>query len=402
MRTALLVLTFIAFIMMPANAQRNLKGYFVNYTGDTIKGIFPKYVYWNRNPNEVRFKPENGEEVKLTPQKARMFEIIGQYKFYSFNGTRHLNNGDSLVEPVTAFLKLIFETAAVRLYEFKDTARSNFYLQKQGYQIEELIYSQWIKNDQYVVQDSFKKQIAVAFEKELSTGKLSEKLSTLEYVDDALIDFFEKLVGKPAASPKRLYKPEFFLAAGISINRFKILGNPLNATEKPKYNTTAAPVFSAGVQIYDRRTFGRIYFAPSLTIYRFSNEGKFEREFFGTTTINVEGTAISPAINIGYKLFPGQSFQVYFQGGVGVMFLPNSKLTETFKSYASVPVTDSGTIDLKPTNLNLNIQSGISITRSFSIWASYYVPMKMTSSTRYTVVHKPIQVGIRYLFRKKY
>src|SRR5436190_22582142 len=155
MKTKLLiVLTLIIISINSVSAQKNVKGYYVSVQGDTVKGTFLKYRVWDKNPAHVRFKNDHDKEILLSASEARMFQADGQYRYFSFEGYRHLNNKDQLSDTVKvqAFLKLIFESADTRLFELKDTQRSNIYLQKDDV-LTELLYTQTIENGEYIVND---------------------------------------------------------------------------------------------------------------------------------------------------------------------------------------------------------------------------------------------------------
>jgi hypothetical protein len=146
-----------------------------------------------------------------------------------------------------------------------------------------------------------------------------------------------------------------------------------------------------------------MYYAPTLTIYTFSMEGKMEQAYSGTTTIQFKGAGFGPSFNLGYKLINGQSFQFYMQGGAGLMLFPTVTKSENFKSYASIPIYESRSEKMKqPYNLSLDIQAGFLVSKRIAIWASYYAPMTMISETTYSATQKLVQIGIKYLHKRKY
>src|SRR5688500_1353892 len=69
-----------------------VKGYYINNAGDTVRGQFPDFRQWNKNPSSVDFIPDgSADKLVLTPTTSRGFRIDETESYIAYNGTRLQN-----------------------------------------------------------------------------------------------------------------------------------------------------------------------------------------------------------------------------------------------------------------------------------------------------------------------
>ena len=127
--------------------KKSFEGYYITTQSDTIKGVFPTYIQWNKNPSQVEFVAANTTKtIQLTPQNTIKFVVEGYDEYLSYSGQRLVNPIDDDVllnersfislndstQQVATFLRLSTRTSNADLYVLNGEKRTNFFYQVIG------------------------------------------------------------------------------------------------------------------------------------------------------------------------------------------------------------------------------------------------------------------------------
>src|SRR5829696_1786557 len=280
---------FAMFIWTNLSAQKKaVTGFYITLQGDTVRGIFPSYAQWNRNPAEVEFTSTTSlKSILLTPLMCRKFVVEGYDEYLSYSGQRLTNpidddeimgnytnssNSDEYGNIVT-FLRLVSRTNGGELYFYKDGKRSNFYFRLNDKPLAELRYKKYYDKGQIREIAEYKQQLNNLFAETIEQRKLSSSLERLPYTEDELSVFLEALFPQEKAPVRRGKNPAngWIVSAGVIRNTIQVTEDKTFLSVSRKQEASLSPLLSVGYYHLFNRNFGRFFIFPQVTFFRFKN-----------------------------------------------------------------------------------------------------------------------------------
>jgi hypothetical protein len=270
--------------------KKNYPGYYITQQGDTVKGTFPMYTQWNKNPLQVTFKVDGKtDQIELTPQNARAFVVEGNDEYISHTGLRLLNpiedawlygeqvfiNSNDSTEQVSIFLRLAKRTVNIEFYVLDDTKRQNFFYKLPGQPIIELLYKKNFVQGKIKEVAAYKQQLNNLFADIIAKRNLKSSLEKLPYDEEEISSFLGKLF--PSANHElmpKVSKTEWVVSAGLALNMVNIDPGKLDELVPNSYSSSFSPVASARIIIPLGRNFGKYFFSPQIKVFRYKSTGE--------------------------------------------------------------------------------------------------------------------------------
>lgn len=404
MKTIFLFCTLLFCICL--NAQiKVISGYYVNTSGDTVKGSFPKYSQWSRNPDRVEFIPAgNSNILQLTPATCLAFSIDNYDDYVSYSGKRLINpiEDDAAINnngyffdskdfdtTITCFLRLVIKTPLCEILVFNDRLRANFFYRLTGQPIQELRFKKYYSDNSLHEMPEYRAQFNNLFSKEISAKNLDKKLENLPYTEEGIENFISELSGGTKSKTKR--PARLTIAAGVSINFLDVTGDLSMPEVTSKFNNSFSPFISVGFVLPISRNFNRFFVYPQLRAYNFKNRTNYSTTYSTKVITYQSSLCLLPEVNGGVNIVNRQDFRFFLYGGAGMLFLLKNK--ELHQSSGSVGYYEIATSKM---SYSANVSGGISIKDRFLVMASYHVPVPVANFVAYSVMQSNLQVGIGY------
>jgi hypothetical protein len=402
---------FLLSSLMVFAQKKVLPGFYINQQGDTIKGMFPTYTQWDRNPAQVQFEPSGAAKmILLTPQTCRKFVIEGFDEYLSFTGSRLVNPIDDheviknqnftftsdTLENITAFLRLVTTTAGGALYVYKDAKRINFFHLRSNEPMTELRYKKSYDNGQITESPDYRQQLNNAFYQQVQENNLYSSLERLNYNEDDLAEFFQKLF--PNKKVKKTKNPAagWFVSAGVSLNDVQIKTDDGFTVLARKYKISAAPLLSVGYYVPVDRNFGRYFLYPQVKLFRYKNTGEFMRgSFLHATTYKADfmGTG---EVSVGMNVLNQESVRFYLSAGLGAMLQVYGKQVEELFRPENHTLYIQSAVNLTSLTYAMNASAGVTLTNRYMISATYMLPSQIGNFLYYTPQLFGLQIRFGY------
>lgn len=391
------------------NAQTKIvSGYYVNTSGDTIKGSFPKYNQWSRSPDKVEFTPAgNSNSLQLTPVNCLAFSLDNYDHYISYSGKRMINpiDDDAAINSIgyffdakdfdttiAGFLRLVTKTPLCEIYVFNDHIRLNFFYRLPEQSIQELRYKKYFSDNRLHEMPEYRVQLNNLFSQEISKRDLTGKLEKLSYTEEAIESFIRELSGMP--KPKTKKPARFTIAAGASINFLDVTGDLSIQEVKSKFDNSFTPFASVGFILPISRNFNRFFIYPQLRGYNYKNSNSYPTTSSTHVVTFQSNLCLLPELNGGVNVVNNKDFHFFLYGGAGMLFLIKGR--ETNETLGSVSPYDIPTSKM---TYSANLSAGASINDRFLVIASYHVPVPVANFVAYSVMHSSMQLGIGYKFK---
>jgi hypothetical protein len=394
-------------------------GYYIGLKGDTVFGKFPGYAEYSNSPAKVPFQPSNADEpITLTPDSCLKFSAGHGESFISYTGKRLANatnyqNATSdnidVYTDVSVFIRELFNDGHYRLYELKDSKRSNFYISGDTTPLRELYYKEYIEynndnngvdNNKVVESPVFKQQLKTFFMPIINTNfDLERRITSTPCSSGGLTNLFAIMTTGKAVKTKRKYPTQVFVGLGESSNTLKVtLVNAIGGTgSEGAYSTQVSPVFEAGVRLFSQRNYGRLFFMFRANYYQFQNSNKTADPFDPTIVKTTYGSSVlSFPISVGYKFINSPDFSLEGSAGASLLILSNNNETQLINP--GPLETSIITSDSRSNAFSLFGEAAIVLFKKISVYAGYYSPCSISSSQIYNPVHTSFKYGVRYLF----
>src|SRR5215203_2410063 len=281
---SLFTLSMLLFCNSLSAQKKNCPGLYISQQGDTVKGVFPKYAQWTKNPSQVDFSNEGSVNlVQLTPQNTRYFLVEGNDEYLSYTGSRLLNpiedavlfneksvvDSEDSIQQVSTFLRLVKKTPGISLYILNDNKRVNFFYQLPGQPIIELRYKKAFNQNQIHEMAEYRQQLYNLFTDIITQQDLTSALEKLPYQERDIASFLETLLPGSKDERKKLNRrTDWVLSAGATLNMINVRAEEFYAAV-PGTNSSVSPLISAGFIIPIDRNFGRFFFYPQLKLFRY-------------------------------------------------------------------------------------------------------------------------------------
>jgi hypothetical protein len=390
-------------------------GYFVDNKGDTIKGSFPKYSQWSKNPNKVQFLVAgNSNTIQLSPENCMWFSVDGYDEYISYTGRRLLNPIDDNVAvdntdyfnfedrdtSIVVFLRVVIKTPKCNIYVLNDNLRTNLFYQLPGGSLQELKFKKYFDENNLHEMDEYRQQLNNMFTQEISNNHLAKSLEELPYTEEGLTRFLKNLFQiKSLKEGVNNSRAGCVISAGASINFLHGAGDASMDEVKHSYPASSAPFLSVGFVFPIKRSFNRYFIYPQLRLYSYKSSTQFRVGRFTEKILFQSKLVILPQLNVGGNIVNKESFQFFLYGGVGTLLFINNKEVDqniitadgkvyNFTEYLAMKLTYSG-----------NLSIGIRVRSKWSIQTAYHFPTPTTNFNSYTAMHSALQLGVGYQFR---
>ena len=366
--------------------------------GDSVRGEFPNYSQWYKNPTKVEFIIYgSSQKMYLTPLNAKKFVVEGYDEYISYSGSRLLNpiedqillnNGFTISpvdveENVVVFLRVVARTTGINLYMLHDSKRVNFFYQIPVDTIVELRYKKSISANRISEMAEYRNQITKLFSEKIQEKNMSATLRRLSYQESSLAGFFNDLF--PVINRERKHKnagSKWVLSAGLSSN-FIHIGSDFPPGSVPnKHNLSVFPVVSFGYYSPVARKFGKYFFNPQLSLSRYKITGEtYYNPFTIKATYKVD-LLIGIQVNSGVNLINKEDFKFFIAAGLGGLIQIGGEKTLATYQTSNSPETD--VYKLRTINYLIDASTGITINKRNLISASYMFPVSINGSPYYT------------------
>jgi len=407
------LLSFVFLLSIQAQSQnKTFEGYYLGKGGDTVKGAFINYTQWSKSPSKVTFVPyKSATQITLTPDNCREFNIQNFDTYLSFAGPRMINsidynevmnNKDTFGFPdqfagVSAFVRLIGKTGNLKIYSLKDDLRTNFFYQLSNESLQELKFKMYLDQNRVIEVFEFRQQLNNILKDEIGKRKIAANLEKVVYTEESLSDLTEKLTPAEKRNAK-VKNPAsgLVIAAGVSVNSFKVTGENTVREVGINYKTSFSPIVSIGYISAINRNFNRYFVNPHLNLFSYKNTGEIiDATFKRITTYKTSGV-VSPVINVGVNLINSDKKTFFISAGAGMYFLMNNKEQQQIVSAANNNPYQSSETKLSSLTYNVNVATGFTLNRKLITTATYNLPVPTANFVYYTPFHSSIQVTIGY------
>ncbi len=396
------------FLLMHAalNAQKTFPGFYITSTGETINGMFPHFKEWSQNPGKVQFETNTKKQVELTPDMCQSFAVSGYDTYESIrvkrmtNPNRHVFNyqdatQEETFEDIHVFLHRIYDESNVKLYEYRDNKRENYFISVNDTFTELFFKIVYKKNERTGIDELFNDkgyidQLKSLFSSQLKNdNKLTKYVNSLRYDNNDLITFINWALGVKKQKQKNKYPSEFAVIAGASYNSLKV--TPYKQFVYPTtidYPSNFTPVIGLSYTTYGGRSLGKNMYSGELKYYRFKHSANTSDEEW-----EYKANALTIGFGIGRKWINKQFISWYTSIIPTAMLLSNN--TES-KTYLNEKTVTSEGINVA---FRFGLQTGVIIKR-FGIWAEYNLPANdIQTYQQYDTFHQSIQAGVDWRFK---
>jgi hypothetical protein len=400
---ALLFLTFTTGAF--AQAQKQVRGYAVMLTGDTLQGFFINYKDWEKNPGKVSFTTSKDSRLTtLTPFNTAGFKAEG-YNSYEAFSVHYLKSSNEFVssmvdnhfddrqDSLTAFLEVVFHSPDYKLLMLQLSKRI-YFVQAGNAPPKELVKIVADQGTHFSEVDRFKDDLRTLFKDRLPQDKLEALLRNVHYTEKSLVGFFEKATGLRKQARKQTIPNELFVAGGLAVNSFKITGGTPNLEESAHYKTSGAPFFRVGLFLYSPRKFGKLFMSPVVNVYTYKNTAvTYPQNNYTVTTSYQSKLVVNPSLLLGANLVNTEKLRLFLSGGPGMLLLVKNQKVQRREVYAT---PTNYVTDLRGSLMTVNTQMGVSINNKLTFFASYILPVTITNNVYYEGRHSSLQTGIGY------
>ena len=412
-----LIVFTIAFLFCKLTfAQKKaLPGYYISMQGDTVKGIFPSYSQWNKNPGKVEFiVAGTTTETQLTPKNSLKFVIEGYDEYISYDGQRLVNPIDNSTlmndkiivkandssEHVIIFLRLVTRTVGGDLYVLNDSKRMNLFYQLPGQLPIELKYKKTFDLNQIREIPSYRQQLNDLYADLIIQKKLTVPLENLPYSEKDILSFFLTLF--PAAEIKQNQQKvtaKFVVSAGGAVNMFRVQSDESFTSIAKEYSSSFSPVLSIGVIAPLDRNFGKYFLYPQIKLFSYKNTGEGKSgTYMNSTTFQADLIGVA-GLSGGINLTNKENFQFFLTAGPGFFAQVNGKQTiQLYLVSDNSPVGSPVEKTLPVLTFCIDASAGIVVNRKFVISAIYMLPTSVANFASYNPKLSSLQLTVGYKF----
>lgn len=393
--------------------KKSLPGYYITLQGDTIKGVFPRYAQWSKNPSQVEFSIEGTtNQIRLTPQNAHKFVVEGYDEYLSYSGRRLVNPiedailiGEQLffdshdsIQQVSLFLRLVKRTTGGDLYILNDALRMNFFYRLPGQQPTELRYKKTLVQNQINEMPDFRQQLSNAFAEIIVQKNLTSRLEKLRYEEENLSSFFQALF--PAATIERKTSKGdagWVVSVGAALNRVSVqAGKDFNFVPR-NYASSFSPLLSAGFIIPMGRNFGKFFFYPQAKLFRYKNTGEENQGTFINSVTYKTNLAAIAELGAGVNVINQETFRVFLRGGMGMLMQVGAKqVKQLYAASDRSPYLGPTETELASLTYSISASTGVELNKKILFSATYMVPTNIGKFVFYSPELSGVHLQIAY------
>ena len=412
-RLSTLTITFL-FCELTFAQKKSLPGYYITVQGDTVKGVFPYYSQWSKNPVNVDFIVADATTpTQLTPKNSRKFVVEGYDEYISYDGQRLVNpiddatllndrifvNANDSSEQVVIFLRLVTRTISGDLYVLNDGKRTNFFYQLPGQLPVELKYKKTFDLNQIREVPIYRQQLNNLYADLIIQKKLTASLEKLPYTESDLLSFFLTLF--PTAVTGQHNKKataKLVLSAGAAVNMFSVQSDgSLPIVED--FPSSFSPLLSIACIAALDRNFGKYFLYPQIKLFRYKNTGEENQgTFINSTTYQADLLGVA-GLSLGVNLVNEDNFKFFLTAGPGLMALVGGKqVKQLYSASDNSPYGSPEETELPSLTFCIDASAGIVLNRKVVITAIYMLPSPVANFTQYNPKLSSLQLTVGYRF----
>lgn len=362
-------------------ATANCQDIYITNNGDTVHGKITDYAQWSKSPVKVEFSDNSGNNITLTPLNCKSFTVNNSDVYISYSGNRIVNtdnikssvgtgNKVMATEHVDAFLRRIYQYKGFALYKYADNKRINFFLSKND-SLKELEYYEYIDENSNALQtdDAYKFYIHDQLQNIDAPNKQKE-IDNLVYREDALINFFAKILSDKANATEKKrdkYPSEIFGGIGVE-GKF---GTLKHYDGSKVHQTSISPLLEIGMKIYGQRNFGKFFFQPLIAFSFLDNTINDSKNNY---KLRNRATLVSTRLGPGYTFLKKQGISVYASAMAQLDFVFGYKSTYTYTGSTYNGTYTSWATMIK---ISLNPEIGLMLNHSINIALQGSLPYRL-------------------------
>ncbi|MET3981666.1 hypothetical protein ABIB62_004317 [Mucilaginibacter sp. UYP25] len=399
-------------LAIAANAQSNYKaGYFISPGGDTTKGYI-NYREWSENPDVIDFKPtlNDNQRRQLTPQNARLVNIIGMDVYESYTGpistdVEGSTERDTSVEQRTSFLKLLTHGDIAAIYDYRDRLKMRYFIKPGQAAPVELIFRTYKQNDLNVDERTYRKQLSIiASQNQKLDDGLNKLIQQTNYNEQDLVKVVKSINNitdnqAMAASAQKAKTLVFYAGVGANLSFYKTDGG-LKFAGAPNASSVL-PKIVAGFNVYANPRVQQLV----LRVEAGAALGRYSTTYTSTVSpyndaifkFNQLNISVSPQILYNFynkpdfKFFMGAGLQASLISYSGKEFRnadgsPSQLATQPFNSF------------LKSAN-SIIVKAGVVINRQIEINAGYQSVADVSHDPYFRITTTGAHLGVNYFLK---
>lgn len=404
------------FFCSQANAQRSktFPGFYITPTGDTVKGVFPNYTQWSKNPVRVAFISSSASlPIALTPENCLKFSIENYDEYLAFSGQRLENSiddnqimrspqsetFDEQYETISVFVRRVAKTTGCELYMLSDSKRINYFYKLPGQALVELKYQKRYDQNRIFEFPGYRQQLNRLFYDEVTKRNLTKLLEGLPYTEAAMANFFKKLYPVAKAKNKtRNTAAGWVLSAGVSINQMKLKGDKSIDKVGRDYSSSFSPLISLGYILPISRNFNRYFIYPQVKVFSYKISGERSNGTFLKRSTFQASPVVVGEINGGMNVLNKEDLRVFITGGAGMMLLVKNREADQVYTVAGNSLYTSAKSDLAKATYTLNMSAGVILKNKMMVSTTYHFPTPVGNYVYYSHLLSSIQVKLGYKF----
>jgi hypothetical protein len=393
--------------------KKSVPGYYITQQGDTIKGTFPKYTQWSKNPSQVEFIIEGStKHILLTPQDAQKFLVDGYDEYTSYTGKRLVNpiedekllNGkyfgsiNDSTQQVMTFLRLVKRTTGGDLYILNDAIRMNFFFQLPKQQLTELRYKKSLVQSQIKEAEDYKQQLNNLFAEAIVQKNLTSTLKRLQYKEKELSSFFQSLFPATLLEHKKPEtKAQWVISGGAVLNMVSVDSDKSSSARSRTYSSSLSPLLSVGIMVPVGRNFGKYFFYPQVKLFRYKNTGEQNQSTVNNIiTYYQTDFAIIAQVSGGINVVNQESFRIFIAGGLGMLGQPGGKQVKEYYDVSNGRNLTTFETKLSTAAFAMDASAGVELNKRIFLSANYMIPTSIGNFISYNPKLSGIQIRVGY------
>lgn len=388
------------------------KGYVVTQTKDTLNGYIDHKEEF-KNPNSFIFKTTlNSVARTFTLKDCLAVSIDDRASYQRFLvdislGSVDLSKISAVVDTTSrreaVFLQVLQTGPNLTLYSYVDGIKSRFYiLDREEIVPTELVMQRYYKSEdepgKLMTNLKYARQLSYLMKKYNKSSPVNEsRLATLNYTKEEMIKVVVLINGQQKPKSK-FEQSRWFVGLSLDLANTKFRGSSPLAVTDAKSKMFAAPMFSAGVDLFVNPAVRKLVFRTELAFIMSKSELTSSA---GGNSFDQLSAILTPSLL--YHIHNADQFKVFVSIGTGLNYSKTSNLVN-FKYEKELLSDDLKKVDLplelKKFYLTFPINAGVVLNKRIELLAGYSVPTSMTDYANFNAERQRFRLGLNYLFGK--
>lgn len=407
-----LILLLMAVPAIGISQSNFQKGYVVTQTKDTLNGYIDHKEEF-KNPNSFIFKTTlNSVARTFTLKDCLAVSIDDRASYQRFLvdislGSVDLSKISAVVDTTSrreaVFLQVLQTGPNLTLYSYVDGIKSRFYiLDREEIVPTELVMQRYYKSEdepgKLMTNLKYARQLSYLMKKYNKSSPVNEsRLATLNYTKEEMIKVVVLINGQQKPKSK-FEQSRWFVGLSLDLANTKFRGSSPLAVTDAKSKMFAAPMFSAGVDLFVNPAVRKLVFRTELAFIMSKSELTSSA---GGNSFDQLSAILTPSLL--YHIHNADQFKVFVSIGTGLNYSKTSNLVN-FKYEKELLSDDLKKVDLplelKKFYLTFPINAGVVLNKRIELLAGYSVPTSMTDYANFNAERQRFRLGLNYLFGK--